>query len=81
MAGIGYKFYLGGIAMNQLRNELNIPTPHSGGVFTLVVNIKNRGLQKGRQKISVNLLKTGMNVEQVAQVTGLTVEKVRQLQG
>jgi len=38
-----------------------------------------KGLQKGRQEIAVNLLKTGMNVEQVAQVTGLTVEKVRQL--
>ncbi len=41
----------------------------------------HRGLQKGRQEIAVNLLKTGMDVEQVAQVTGLTVEKVSQLQG
>jgi len=40
-----------------------------------------KGLQKGRQEIAVNLLRTGMDVEQVAQVTGLTVEKVSQLQG
>ena len=39
-----------------------------------------KGLLKGRQEIALNLLKTGMDIEQVAQVTGLKVEQVRQLQ-
>jgi len=34
------------------------------------------GLQRGKQEIALNLLKIGMSV---AQVTGLTVEQVRQL--
>jgi len=38
------------------------------------------GLQRGKQEIALNLLKIGMSVTQVAQVTGLTVEQVRQLQ-
>ncbi len=39
-----------------------------------------KGLLKGRQEIALNLLKSGMDIEQVAQVTGLKVEQVRQLQ-
>ena len=39
-----------------------------------------KGLLKGRQEIALNLLKSGMDIEQVAQVTDLKVEQVRQLQ-
>ncbi|MFM7887306.1 MAG: DUF2887 domain-containing protein [Pseudanabaena sp.] len=39
-----------------------------------------KGLQRGKQEIALNLLKIGMSGTQVAQVTGLTVEQVRQLQ-
>ena len=38
-----------------------------------------KGKQEGKQEIALNLLRLGMNAEQVAQVTGLTVEQVRQL--
>lgn len=38
-----------------------------------------KGKQEGKQEIALNLLKLGMNVPQVAQVTGLTIEQVRQL--
>jgi predicted transposase/invertase (TIGR01784 family) len=38
-----------------------------------------KGKQEGKQEIALNLLKVGMSVEQVSQVTGLTVEQVRQL--
>ena len=38
-----------------------------------------KGKQEGKQEIALNLLKVGMSAEQVAQVTGLTVEQVRQL--
>ncbi len=41
---------------------------------------KAEGKQEGKQEIALNLLKIGMKVTQVAQVTGLTVEQVRQLQ-
>ena len=38
-----------------------------------------KGKQEGKQEIALNLLRLGMSAEQVAQVTGLTVEQVRQL--
>lgn len=40
-----------------------------------------KGKQKGKQEIALNLLKIGMDVVQVSEVTGLTVSQVRQLQG
>lgn len=40
-----------------------------------------RGELKGRQEIALNLLKTGMNVTQVAKLTGLTTAQVHQIQG
>ena len=40
---------------------------------------RQEGKQEGKQEIAMNLLRVGMSVEQVAQVTGLTVEQVRQL--
>jgi predicted transposase/invertase (TIGR01784 family) len=38
------------------------------------------GKEEGKREIELNLLKTGMKVTQVAQITGLAVEQVRQLQ-
>ena len=38
-----------------------------------------KGLQQGKKNvdtIAINLLKTGMNIQQVAAVTGLTIEQV-----
>jgi predicted transposase/invertase (TIGR01784 family) len=40
---------------------------------------KKEGKQEEKQAIALNLLKIGMNVEQVAQLTGLSVEKVKKL--
>jgi predicted transposase/invertase (TIGR01784 family) len=40
---------------------------------------RQEGKQEGKQEIALNLLKVGMSVDQVAQVTGLTIEQVRQL--
>lgn len=42
--------------------------------------IEAQGEEKGMQKVAVNLLKEGMSVDLIARVTGLTVEKVQQLQ-
>jgi len=38
-----------------------------------------KGKQEGKQEIALNLIKVGMSVDQVSQVTGLTVEQVREL--
>lgn len=38
-----------------------------------------KGKLEGKQEIALNLLRLGMSVEQVSQVTGLTVEQVCQL--
>lgn len=38
-----------------------------------------QGLQRGRREIALNLLHTGMTVEQVATLTGLSIEQVREL--
>jgi predicted transposase/invertase (TIGR01784 family) len=40
---------------------------------------KKEGKKEEKQAIALNLLKIGMNVEQVAQLTGLSVEKVKKL--
>jgi predicted transposase/invertase (TIGR01784 family) len=41
---------------------------------------EQKGELRGKQEVALNLLKTGMNINQVAKVTGLTIEQVRQLQ-
>jgi predicted transposase/invertase (TIGR01784 family) len=41
---------------------------------------RQEGKQEGRQEIALNLLKTGMNIAQVAKLTGLTTAQVQQLQ-
>jgi len=41
---------------------------------------RQEGELRGKQEVALNLLKTGMNINQVAKVTGLTIEQVRQLQ-
>ena len=42
---------------------------------------ETRGKEEKAQEITLSLLKTGMKVQQVAQVTGLPLERVLQLQG
>jgi predicted transposase/invertase (TIGR01784 family) len=39
----------------------------------------DQGKKEEKQAIALNLLKIGMNIEQVAQLTGLSVEKVKKL--
>jgi len=39
-----------------------------------------KGKQEGKQEIALNLLRIGMDVVQVSQVTGLTVDQVSRLQ-
>ena len=38
------------------------------------------GIEQKRQEITLNLLREGMSVDFIANVTNLTVEKVKQLQ-
>jgi predicted transposase/invertase (TIGR01784 family) len=40
---------------------------------------EQKGELRGKQEVALNLLKIGMNINQVAKVTGLTIEQVRQL--
>ncbi len=40
---------------------------------------KQEGLLQGKQEVAVNLLKSGMNTKQVAELTGLTLFKVEEL--
>ena len=41
---------------------------------------ETEGIQKGIRQVAVNLLNEGMAAEQVARLTGLTVEQIQQLQ-
>jgi predicted transposase/invertase (TIGR01784 family) len=40
-----------------------------------------KGELRGRQEVALNLLKTGMNITQVAKLTGLTTAQVQEIQG
>jgi predicted transposase/invertase (TIGR01784 family) len=43
------------------------------------------GLQEGRQEgieeVALNLVRSGMSLEQIASVTGLSIQRVRELRG
>jgi predicted transposase/invertase (TIGR01784 family) len=41
---------------------------------------KLEGKQEGIQEVAINLLKSGMSIEQVMSVTGFSLEKIQQLQ-
>jgi predicted transposase/invertase (TIGR01784 family) len=41
---------------------------------------REQGIQQGLQQVALNLLRSGMNPEQVANFTGLSIEQVTQLQ-
>ncbi|MEH2068044.1 MAG: hypothetical protein V7K47_07735 [Nostoc sp.] len=49
-------------------------------VMEIVTSWGEKAAQKTRQEIALNLLKRGMIVQEIAQITGLTVEQVIQLQ-
>jgi len=41
---------------------------------------EQKGREENKREIALNLLKTGMKVTQIAQITGLAVEQVHQIQ-
>lgn len=46
----------------------------------IVTSWERKGIQKGAEKIAMNSLRKGMSIEDVAEITELTVERVRELQ-
>ena len=38
------------------------------------------GELRGKQEVALNMLRSGMNVEQIAQFTGLALQQIQQLQ-
>ncbi|MCC5619204.1 Rpn family recombination-promoting nuclease/putative transposase [Nostoc sp. CHAB 5836] len=46
----------------------------------MVTSWEREGAQKTREEIALNLLRRGMIIEEVAQITGLNIEQVQQLQ-
>lgn len=49
-------------------------------IMEIVTSWGEKAAQKTREEIALNLLKRGMVVQEIAQITGLTVEQVIQLQ-
>lgn len=45
----------------------------------MVTSWERKAAQKTREEIALNLLRTGMVVEEIAQITGLNVEQVQSL--
>ncbi len=41
---------------------------------------EERGLQQGKEAIALNMLRVGMDIEQIANLTQLPLERVRELQ-
>jgi len=41
---------------------------------------KQQGRQEAKQEVALNMLRSGMNVEQIAQFTGLSLQQIQQLQ-
>ena len=41
---------------------------------------KLEGIQEGRQQVAINMLRSGMNMELIAQLTGLSLEQIQRLQ-
>ena len=40
---------------------------------------RQEGLQEGIEQVALNLVRSGMSLEQIAGVTGLSVQRVREL--
>ncbi|OYE00355.1 Rpn family recombination-promoting nuclease/putative transposase [Nostoc sp. 'Peltigera membranacea cyanobiont' 232] len=49
-------------------------------IMEIVTSWQQEGAQKTREEIALNLLKRGMIVQEISQVTGLSLEQVQQLQ-
>ncbi|MEH2327091.1 MAG: hypothetical protein V7K32_26730 [Nostoc sp.] len=45
----------------------------------IVTSWEQKAAQRTREEIALNLLQRGMIVQEIAQVTGLTIEQVQQL--
>lgn len=48
-------------------------------IMEIVTSWQQEGAQKTREEIALNLLKRGMIVQEISQVTGLSLEQVQQL--
>lgn len=49
-------------------------------IMEIVTSWEQKAAQKTREEIALNLLQRGMIVPEIAQITGLSVEQVQQLQ-
>jgi predicted transposase/invertase (TIGR01784 family) len=49
-------------------------------IMEIVTSWQQEGAQKALEKVALNLLQRGMIVQEIAQITGLSVEQVQQLQ-
>ena len=49
-------------------------------IMEIVTSWQQSGAQKAKEEIALNLLQRGMIVQEIAQITGLSVEQVQQLQ-
>ncbi|WP_298913227.1 hypothetical protein [uncultured Nostoc sp.] len=49
-------------------------------IMEIVTSWQQEGAQKAKEEIALNLLQRGMIVQEIAQITGLSVEQVQQLQ-
>ena len=49
-------------------------------VMEIVTSWEQKGAQRALEQVAVNLLREGMAIDAIARVTGLTLERVQQLQ-
>jgi predicted transposase YdaD len=49
-------------------------------IMEIVTSWQQEGAQKALEKVALNLLQRGMIVQEISQITGLTIEQVQQLQ-
>ena len=71
------------VTYQELRREAREQGIQEGRVEGLQQGLQEglqEGLQQGLQQVALNLLRSGMNPEQVANFTGLSIEQVTQLQ-
>jgi len=61
-----------GIALGEQRGEQR-------GIALGEQRGKQRGKQEGKQEVALNLLRSGMSIEQIAQLTGLDLQQIQDL--
>jgi Putative transposase, YhgA-like len=74
------------LRLNERENQIFEATADRMGLLQeerymeIVTSWEQEGAQKASTKIAMNLLRRGMTIEETVEITGLTVERVRELQ-